>query len=604
MRKLRAVSPFAYRGRLVVLRGLGVLVFGLVLVKLAAVQFLWKDTLNSAFERQLHRQREITAPRGSISDCRDNLMAVELLHYYDVELNPRQIRNVERTAELIQPVSGRSLKELKELLGEECSKASPRSRLILNRNVPEPLVRPLKSKLIHGFYLSRTGMRIYPQGQVAGNLLGILNHENQPIGGLEAGYHNRLRGIHGQEVVITTAGGRELAVVDSESREATPGHDLKLFLDLRCQAIAEEELAAAVGKWNALSGQVVLLDPADGSLLALASWPPLDPNNRAGYTPEAARVRCISDMYEPGSTYKLVTYAALLEAGLLDDFDEGIYCHKGAYRVANRVIHDSDRDGYDTLSVREIFALSSNIGTAVLAERMEREKLYVMSRNFGFGQQLGIDLPGEAAGLLLPLDRWGPVEYANIAMGQGVAATALQVAAAFGAVANDGVLVKPRLLAAVQDEKGLEESERVVIRRVMSPATARRLQELLIYTVNEGTGKRAASERVRIGGKTGTAQKLKPEGGYSNRDYIASFAGFADVNGRRLAGLVLVDTPRGAVYGGTVAAPVFKQIMERYAESDEDRRLPLDPVIWAGDTNRELPPLKLPEEALLSELRP
>ena len=222
MRKLRAVRPFAYRGRLVVLRLIGMLVFGLVLVKLAAVQFLWKDKLDTAFERQLHRQREITAPRGSISDCRDNLMAVELLHYYDVEINPRQIRNVDRTAELIQPVSGRSLKELKKLLAAECSKASPRSRLILNRNVPEPLVRSLKSKLIHGFYLSRTGMRIYPQGQVAGNLLGIMNHENQPIGGLEAGYHNRLSGVHGQEVVITTAGCRELAVVDSESHEATP----------------------------------------------------------------------------------------------------------------------------------------------------------------------------------------------------------------------------------------------------------------------------------------------------------------------------------------------------------------------------------------------
>lgn len=613
MRKVRRSSPFHHAGRITFLRLMGMAVFGLVLVKLTLVQVLWRDRLDTAFEQQLHKQRELKAPRGSITDSRGNPLAVELLHYYELELNPRQIRDAEALASRIQPASGMSRAKLDALLARELKREPRRSYLRLARQVPEPLIRPFRDELIRGLYLTRTGMRIYPQGQVAGNLLGILNHEGIPIGGLESCYDGLLAGSDGFDYVIKTAGGREHSLATRSGKAPVPGADLELFLDLRYQTIAEEELAGAVEHWQALSGQVVLLDPEEGSLLALASWPPLDPNDRAGYTTNAARIRCVSDMYEPGSTFKLVSFAALLEEGVITDLEERVPCYKGSYRVANRVIHDSEKDGYDTLSVTDVFSLSSNIGTVVLAERMERDALFVMSRNFGMGQPLGLDLPGESGGLLLPLDRWGPVEYANITMGQGVATTALQMACAFGAVANDGVLVRPRLLDRISDMEGERATERVEIRRVMSRRSARILQDLMRTTVADGTGKLADSDRVAISGKTGTAQKVQPEGGYSRTDYIASFGGFADVDGRRMAGLVILDSPRGSVYGGTVAAPVFRNIMERISCVDVDHRVPLEPIQWSGKPGKagialpagdEQLAAQVAEDRLLVEARP
>lgn len=576
MRKVNGyASPCRCAGRIRALRWLGIVAFSAVILKLAVIQFVWRGALVERSERQLHARDPIVAPRGNIVDRNGHLLAVELSRVYRLAVDGRYMRDPAAVAEGLAPILGRSKADLKRKL------ASRSGYQRLAEGLEEEAAERVRELNLTGVHLEQTGRRCYPQSRVAGNLLGGLNGAGVPLGGLESAYDDLLKGVDGVEYHLRTAGGRAHSASTRPRKEAQPGSDLELFLDLRLQTAAEEELAAACARWKAKAGQVVVLDPEAGEVLAMASWPGFDPNDLSDFDPASARLRCVTDMFEPGSTLKLVTFAAAIESGAIPNLDERVYCHEGKFRVSGVPIRDSNGKGYDTLSVAEIFTNSSNIGTALVAQRMERRTLYTMARSFGLGQPTGVDLPGEVSGRLTPLENWGPVEYVNIAMGQGVAVNALQVVQAYGAVATDGVLVRPRVMRSRRDRSAVHASERLEVRRVMAATTARRLQGLLLRTVEEGTGTSAAIDGVAVYGKTGTAQKVDPETGrYSRHDYISSFAGFARVEDRTLVCVALLDTPRGAVYGGTVAAPVFRAVIERALRLEEERPAAERPLIW------------------------
>lgn len=590
-------SPLRHSKRVTVLRSLGLCALGLVILKLAVLQAFWGERLVERAEKQLYTTVTLRAPRGNITDGEGNLLAVELSQVYLLACNPAQLKRdvlnykagarFPRLLDLLAPVVGCSKAELEKSLRAEMGRERPRRFMTLAKEITEVHARTVRDARLPGVWLEQTGNRIYPQGKVAGNLLGCLNAESWPIGGIESAYDSLLRGSDGKEYHLRDAKGWGHAFSERPRQETQPGMSLELGIDLRLQTIAEEELEAAVLLHNARAGQVVLLDPRTGQVKALASWPQLDPNDLSIFTPEAARLRCVTDQYEPGSTYKLITFAAALENGTITDLDEIIPCHNGAYRVKNAVIHDSDRRGHSSLKAREVFSKSSNIGSVVIAQRMPPRDLYVMSRNFGFGQSLGVDLPGEVGGQLMRLHRWGPVEYANIAMGQGVAVTALQMVAAYGCVANDGVLVRPHVLRRATGRDRSIEREPLVIRRVMSSTTAASLRQIMREVVEIGTGKQAGVPGLVVCGKTGTAQKINPGGGYSHEEYFSSFIGFAELPEGPLAGIILVDTPRGAIYGGVVAAPAFRRIMERVLLLDKKSERPLIPLQWAAQSAPE-----------------
>ena len=593
-------TPLRHSGRVTALRVAGLLALCAVLIKLAMLQVLWGSQLVQRAERQLYSTVTLSAPRGNISDARGALLAVELSRIYRLACNPQQIRDdvlrgkdtlkFGRMVEMLAPIAGESPTSLEARLRQETGRVHPRRYLILREDIAEVHARQVRDARLPGVWLEQTGTRIYPQGQVAGNLLGCLNAEDQPIGGLETAYDSLLRGKDGKEYHLRDAKGWGHAFSEQPRLEARPGMSLQLGIDLRLQTIAEEELEAAVLLHGAQAGQVILLDPRDGQVRALASWPQLNPNDLSVFTPEAARLRCVTDQYEPGSTFKLVTFSAALEAGVIPNLEERIPCYNGAYRVKSEIIHDSNKHGYPSLLAREVFSLSSNIGTVVISQRMAPRDLYVMARNYGFGQSLGVDLPGEVGGQLPRLQRWGPVEFANIAIGQGVAVTALQMVSAYAAVANGGVLVRPRVLLRAVGSDRLYARDPLVIRRVMRPETAATMRQLMREVVETGTGKQAGVPGLVVCGKTGTAQKLNPAGGYSHEDYFSSFIGFAELPAGPLAGIVLVDTPRGAVYGGVVAAPAFRKIMERALLLDQEGERTQSPLLWVEEAPAVAPP--------------
>lgn len=585
-------TPLRHARRVGALRTIGLLAFGAVLVKLAFLHFFWGKELVDRAERQLYTTVTLRAPRGNIVDSQGSLLAVELNQVYRLACNPLQIRRdvlahkdstrFPRLVRLLAPIMEQTEKEFEAGLRKELEREKPRRYLILAEDITEQHARLVRESRLAGVWLEQTGNRIYPQGSVAGNLLGCLNAEDQPVGGVESAYDSLLRGLDGTEYHLRDAKGWGHAFAERPRKDTRPGMTLELGLDLRLQTIAEEELEAAITSHSAQSGQVILLDPRTGQILALASWPQLDPNDLGNFTPDASRLRCVSDQYEPGSTFKLVSFCAAIEAGVIPDLNERIPCYNGAYRVKSETIHDSNKGGYPSLLVREVYSKSSNIGTVVISQRMNFQQLYVMCRNFGFGQSTGVDLPGEVGGQLPRLKRWGPVEFATISMGQGIAVTALQMVNAYACIANNGLMVRPHVLNRATGSERSYVREPLVIRQVVKPETAAIMRQLAREVVETGTGKQAAVPGIVVCGKTGTAQKILPGGGYSHDAYISSFIGWAELPSGPLAGIVLVDNPVGAIYGGVVAAPAFSRIMSRVLLLEKEPRRTQSPLQWAG----------------------
>jgi cell division protein FtsI (penicillin-binding protein 3) len=429
----------------------------------------------------------------------------------------------------------------------------------LARQVPVELGRQVQALDLPGIRVLPEAHRTYPQGRLASQILGFTNIDGTGLEGLESRWDDKLLG-DAFRYSVERDGRRRPTNYDAVlSRRSTEGATLVLTLDQTVQHRAESALAAAIERHAAAGGWAVALDADTGAVLAMASNPGFDPTHWKGSDPKQWRNRAATDVYEPGSTMKALVFAEVLDRGLAK-VDEQIYCERGNYRVGGRVVHDAHP--HDWLSVADVLKVSSNIGTAKLADRIGPELLEASYREFGMGARTGIDLAGEEVGILRSHRTWGRIGFANHAFGQGMAVTGVQLAAAYCTLVNGGHRVHPHVVKELRGPDGAiverwAAPERV---QVISPETSQTMRELLGRVVEPGgTGPRAALAEYRVGGKTGTAQKVKG-GVYAAGLYVSSFIGFAPVEDPRVVTLVVLDEPKMGHYGGTVAGPAFGEI--------------------------------------------
>jgi cell division protein FtsI (penicillin-binding protein 3) len=396
--------------------------------------------------------------------------------------------------------------------------------------------------------------RAYPQNSVAAQVVGFAGTDNTGLAGLELEYNHKLAGKPGRQTIVRDPFGRAIDVLS-----ATPvreGNSVFTTIDHAIQQNAEEVLHETVAQWHARSATAIVLDPSTGGILAMAQAPGYNANNASRVPFATQRNRAVTDAYEPGSTFKLVTISAALSLGLVSPDTKFVL--PGSLRVADRTIHDAEPRGTETMSVAQILARSSNIGAVTIAEKLGSRTLSEWINRFGFGRTTGIDFPGESPGLVLPLDQWSGSTIGNVPIGQGIAVTPMQLASAYAAIANGGVWVQPHLVSRV----GGRLVKHIARRRIVSPQIDAELKAMLTGVVDEhgATGNAAQIPGYTVAGKTGTGQIPGPHGYSASNGYMASFVGMVPVSHPRLLVLVVVNRPQGAIFGGVVAAPAFAQI--------------------------------------------
>lgn len=563
--------------RRVTLLTLAVALFCLAIVaRLVELQIFRSAELRSLARRQHEQTVEIGGDRGSITDAFGRELAVSVATQ-SLFAHPGRVPDPARAARLLAPVLGLDEAKLRERL-----RSSAPFVWLKRRLDPDTVSRVRASGLPLGnsepFGFKTEGKRLYPQASLAAHVVGYANIDQKGVEGIEQAFDRDLQGGFERYLALRDGrGGMVLHLVQPASK--TPA-DVVLSLDLAVQQIAERELERAWLESNAEAASIVLLEPATGRIVALANRPTSDLNRYGAADPEARRDRAVTSVYEPGSTFKVVTASAALDAGTVTT-NRPFDCQGGAIVVHG--IRIRDHHPYGALTVREIVEKSSNVGIIKVGLTLPARTFHESIERFGFGSATGIELPGERSGMLSPVDRWSAVSQASISMGHEVAVTALQVAAAMAAIANDGVLVPPRIVLGTRDAAGrFSAREAPPARRVVSSETAAAVRSILEGVVLRGTAKEILDEArgYRIAGKTGTAQKVLPGVGYSHDRFVASFAGFGPASSPRLAGVLVIDGPRGArYYGGQVAAPAFGRILAAAlahlrVPPDED---PLDP---------------------------
>ena len=496
---------------------------------------------------QQRRVLDLEPPRGTIYDARGRVLAVSV-EVDSVFADPRHVEDAAATARQLARVLDLDARQLEERLGQD------RDFVFVARKLDPPQAAAVRELDLPGIHFLRESKRYYPMRGLAAQVVGFVGTDHKGLAGLEAHYDRVVAGRAGRRTVLRDAHRRTLLSPHLSYVEAEPGADLHLTLDAVVQHTLERELAAAVERTHARGGVAVLLDPKSGAVLGLASVPSYDPNRFRDFPASRWRVPAATDSYEPGSTFKLVTTAAVLSHGLLAP-DDVLDCEMGGIRLAGVLIRDHHPFGL--LSVRQVLAKSSNVGTIKLSLLLGNQRLYEALRAFGFGERTGVDLPGESPGIVRPLDSWSALSKAYVSFGQEVSVTPLQLARAMAAVANGGRLRRPHVVARVAGA-GVEEEVGGSFDQgqALPPGVAGQLADLLAGVVAEGTGRQAGVPGYAVAGKTGTAQKVIG-GRYSHRHFVASFVGFAPVHDPRLVGLVALDEPWPLYHGGQVAAPVF-----------------------------------------------
>jgi cell division protein FtsI (penicillin-binding protein 3) len=436
---------------------------------------------------------------------------------------------------------------------------------------------------IKGIYFTKEFQRFYPDNEIAAQVLGYVGVDDNGLGGLEQKFEAQLHGAPGR---MYTAMDARRRVLGSSEHEPEPGQNLVLTVDEDIQFLAERALDHAMQRTQAENGTVVVQDVHTGQILALAIRPTFNPNSFRRTTPELLRNHAVSDVYEPGSTFKLVTYAAALEQHVASP-DDIIDCQGGQIKLAGRVIHDDKSDrGLGKVTVAQALARSSDVAAVKLALKVGQDRLYQYVRDFGFGSRTGAEMPGETRGLLRPVNKWGPSSIGSIAIGQEVAVTPLQLVSMVSTIANGGVYLLPHVLMPGQLDPTTPNQRPAPLQgapfkpgadlpnplpagahRVLSTLTAAQMRKMMEGVVLFGTGKEAQLNGYSSGGKTGTAQKIDPATGlYSKTLHVASFAGIAPVNNPVIAVAVILDSPKGEYYGATVAAPVFSEVAQQVLE--------------------------------------
>jgi cell division protein FtsI (penicillin-binding protein 3) len=522
------------------------IVFGALLGRAAWLQAVRAESLSQMAARQHRETITIPASRGTIFDRNGEVLAIGE-QATTVYADPQQVRDPRAVATAAARALGVNAGELYGKLVH-----AKGSFLYVERKADPNDAAALERRHLPGLFFYPEERRSYPQRSVAAHVLGYAGVDNNGLSGLELALDRTLRGRAGSETIVKDPFGRAIDVI--AERPEREGRDAFLTLDHTIQANAELTLRQTVARWHARSATAIVLDPRTGDVLAMAVAPSFDANRFGSVSADLTRNRAVTDVYEPGSTFKLITVAGVLSDGLVAPTTE--FTLPYSIPVADRVIHDAEERGTETMTVARILAQSSNVGAITLAEKLGKERLYHWIRRFGFARASGVGFPGETAGFVLKPDAWSGSTIGNVPIGQGIAVSAIQMAAAYGAVANRGVWVQPRLV----DHVAGQAATRPKHRRILSKGIASELNAMLQNVVTEGTGTYAAVPGYRVAGKTGTAQKPDEHGGYASNRYVASFVGMVPASNPRLVILVAVDEPQGAIWGGVVAAPAFASI--------------------------------------------
>jgi cell division protein FtsI/penicillin-binding protein 2 len=550
--KIETTAKLAVLNRLLLLLLLAVAWFMAILFRLVYLQGFQVEHYRELASDQQWGYVEINPRRGHILDR--NLEGLALSVRADfIYAHPEEIENPRQTAlalsKLLETDSGDLLEKLN----------SDKPFVYLKRKVPPHLSKKIRALGLEGIGTREESKRVYPSRELACHVLGFVGLDDEGLGGLEYRYNKELGGKK-KRVDLRFDAHRTSYHRDSQPGQ-TDGNTLVLTLDRSIQHAAEQVLRNTIQEHRALSGVAIVMDPNDGDVLAMASYPFFNPNNYTDFPVSSRRNRAILDIYEPGSTFKAITLASVLNEGLTS-LDEVIDCRAGTARLAGKVYREA-KTNFEDLTVAQVFAKSSNVGTVKLGLRLGNQKLYEYIRRFGFGQKTGIELPGEESGLLRPTHQWSRISIGALSIGQEIGVTPIQMVTAMAAVANGGYLISSHIVKQVNDPEGdLIYQPTRHKEEIIRPTTVSQLKRAMTTVVSHGTGRTSQLNGYSSAGKTGTAQKIV-NGVYSKEKYVASFVGFAPVANPALITLVVINEPKGIPWGGYVAGPAFKEIMER-----------------------------------------
>ena len=515
------------------------------------LQIFHCDRLSDAAVKQVEKSVITLEGRGSIFDSKLREIAVSI-DMISIAASPKKLGDVRHTAKILSQM----LKLDKDTLLKRLT--SGRGFIWIKRQALPSEVEKIKSLQLKGISFITERSRFYPHKTMAAQLLGFAGVDGHGLEGIEYFFNRELKGASRKLTVLKDAHGREFEPPYGEI-QPKGGYHIILTMDQTIQYIVETALETGVKAAAAKSGMAVVMVPSTGAILSMANYPFFNPNAYSDYHQKWWRNRAITDPFEPGSTMKIFTAAAALTSGLID-IQTLFYAENGKYAVGRNVVHDTHPYGW--LTLEQIVKYSSNIGAIKVIEKIGPELLYSTLGRFGFGEKTGINCPGETTGMLSPVYRWTRIDASSIAFGQGISVSAIQLAMATGAIANEGILMRPYVVQAVMDQNGglVKQIKPKQIRQAIPPVLAQTISQMMASVIEDGgTGTIAALEGYTVCGKTGTAQKVDV-GGYAKGKYVASFVGFAPAEHPEIVVVVVIDEPQKSHYGGIVAAPVFKEI--------------------------------------------
>lgn len=546
-----------FKVRIIFLLSLLFFCFVLIAGRMFQLQVLKKERLYQLAAQQQQIQIPLVPKRGTIYDSKGNELAVSV-EVDSVYADPRKVNHIEKTVGELASILKIDQEELRQRLKKK------RSFQWIQRKISPREAEQIKGLRLSGIYFLKENRRFYPNDQLAAHLVGFVGLDSKGLEGIEFQYDSLLSGGNHLWTMNRDALGREITLGKGPFVEEDHYHHIVLTIDKTVQHIVETELNHGVEKWRAKGGMAIAMEPSSGKILAMASYPTFNPNQFIQYRSKSWRNRAVSDIFEPGSLFKTFLAAAALEEKIVQPSDS-FYCENGSYTVYDRTIRDHSKHGW--LTFQQIIKYSSNIGVSKVGEKMGKERFYRYISAFGFGEKTKIGLPGEGKGIVHHPRYWSPVTLDTISFGQGISVTGIQLITALSAIANKGFLMRPYVVEKIMDEKGkvIQSFQPEVIRKVISEETAKKVRFLLKAATDKGgTGEFAVPIGYEVGGKTGTAQKVDSFlGGYSEDRYLSGFMGFAPVREPKLALLIVIDEPEGNKFGGLVAAPVFKAIMEK-----------------------------------------
>ena len=549
-----------FKTRITVLAGIILFSWAGLCARLFQVQVLNGREYKIKVVEQSQKKQIIPANRGNIFDRNNKLLTRNIIHY-TLSVNPKKVTDKIAVATAVSERTG----EPKE---KYISKLNQNSNFeYLERNLQRETLGLLTNNSFTGLHIKRKYRRYYPHNSIAAQIIGYTNIDDEGISGIEKDFNEFLEGSPGWVHKTKGLSGKIQHKSGMPFNEPINGNNIQLTIDLEYQSILEQELLKRLVETNAKSATGIIMDPQSGEILAMASVPGFDNNNFSESEPELHKVRAITDQFEPGSTFKVVSAIAAIkknDISLFEEFD----CENGEYQYYN--ISVSDHEKYEMLTLPQIIKHSSNIGIVKMVERIGSKKLYDTCRDLGFGSKTGISLNGEVTGKLSSYTDWSTVSLGQIAMGHEVGVTAIQIAAAYCAIANGGFLIKPRLIRQIIDQKNepIFSEETKVIRRIANVQTMKEIRQMLRGVITNGTGGNASVSGWKIAGKTGTAQKWK-DGQYSNKQFISNFIGFFPYNDPKILTFVMLDEPKQPFHWGSEGAAVaFNRIVKRIINMD------------------------------------